>query len=534
MRRRDLLLSLAAAPAAARPNIIVILADDLGYSDLGCYGSEIHTPQLDALAAGGVRLSQFYTATRCCPSRAALMTGRYPHQAGMGFMVGKPRQDSPEGYRGQLNNDFVTMPTVLRDAGYATLMAGKWHLGEPGPIERGFDEFYGFLSGYESFWDETPYVRLPAKRAKRAYGKKFYATEALTDHALEFVAGARRERKPYFLYLAYNAPHFPLQAPKELIDRYAAIYEKGWDAIREARFAKQKRLGLVKDGWQLTSRSIIPPNRVVKPETWENKPIPAWDTVPADRRADLVRRMATYAAMVEIMDRNIERVVDDLRANRELDNTFILFSSDNGACAEWDPWGFDGSTGPDNTLHRGAQLSEMGQPGTFHSYGSGWANACNAPWRLYKHYGHEGGIASPCVVHWPAGISRKGAIEHQAAHLIDLLPTLADAGRANYPSERPRLEGMSLVPAFQGRKLPARSLCWEHEGNRAIREGKWKLVALGAGGSWELYDMEKDRSETNNLAAAQPGRVKSMAARWEAWAKRTKVLPWIWKPEYQS
>ncbi|MEP7363085.1 MAG: arylsulfatase [Acidobacteriota bacterium] len=523
---------------ASRPNIVLILADDMGFSDLGCYGSEIHTPHLDRLAASGLRFSQFYSAARCCPSRAALITGLYPHQAGMGFMLGKARPDLPPGYLGQLNNRFVTLPQVMRDAGYATLMCGKWHLGEPGPIERGFDEFYGFLSGFESFWDESRYTRLPEGRPRRSYGSKFYATDALTDNALDFVAGARREHKPYFLYLAYNAPHFPLHAPKKLIDKYVAVYEKGWDAIREARFARLKTLGLVKPEWQFTPRSTIPPNRVVTPETWENKPNPAWDEVSPDRRADLVRRMATYAAMVEIMDRNIGRLVKDLRANGELDNTLILFLSDNGACAEWDPWGFDGSTGPDNILHKGAQLKEMGQPRSFHSYGSGWANACNTPWRFYKHYGHEGGIASPCIAHWPAGFSREGALEHQPAHLIDLMPTFVELAGAKYPqrtrdSAVPAMEGESLTPAFHGKPMPARSLCWEHEGNRAIREGKWKLVALGPSAAWELYDMEADRTEMNNLAQAQPGRVHDMAGRWEAWAKRTNVLPWIWKPRYQ-
>ncbi len=554
VNRRDFILSslsgagsLAAPPqtsarpgqrASARPNIVLILADDLGYSDLGCFGSEIHTRHLDRLAASGVRFSQFYSAARCCPSRSCLLSGLYPHQTGMGFMLGKARPDLPPGYLGQLNNRFVMLPQVMRNAGYATLMAGKWHLGEPGPIERGFDEFYGFASGYESFWDESRYRRQPEGRPKRSYGSKFYATDALTDHALDLAAGARRAHRPFFLYLAYNAPHFPLHAPKKLIDKYATVYEKGWDAIREARFNRMKKIGLVKPAWQFTPRSTIPPNRVVTAETWENKPNPAWDAVEPDRRADLVRRMATYAAMVEIMDRNIGRVVDDLRAHGELDNTLIVFLSDNGACAEWDPWGFDGSTGPDNILHKRERLKEMGQPRSFHSYGSGWANACNTPWRLYKHYGHEGGISSPCIAHWPAGFQRGGGVEHQPAHLIDLMPTFVELARATYPSRAgdmyvPPMEGISLVAQMKGQPMKPRPLCWEHEGNRAIREGKWKLVALGPAADWELYDMESDRTEVNNLAAAQPRRVEEMAARWESWAKRTYVLPWIWRPQYR-
>ena len=533
------LLLRAQAPAAGRPNLLLILADDLGYSDLGCNGGEIDTPNLDRLAGQGLRFSQFYNAARCCPSRAALLTGQYPHAVGMGFMVGKPRSDPPPGYQGQLNKRGVTIAETLRPAGYATMMAGKWHVGEPGPTDRGFEEFYGFLSGFESFWDPSLYVRLPKGRPQRSYARgEFYATDAITDHALEFVGGARRSKRPFFLYLAYNAPHFPLHAPKATIDKYVPRYEKGWDAIRENRFRRMRELGLVDKDWEFTPRSIIPPNRVVTEKTWANKPNPAWDSIPEDRRADLVRRMATYAAMVEILDRNIGRVIEDLRSNGELDNTLILFLSDNGACAEWDPWGFDVRTGPDNILHKGAYLDAMGQPGTFHSYGSGWANACNTPWRLYKHYGHEGGIAAPCIAHWPAGIRRKNAIETRPSHLIDVMPTFVELAGAKYPAESggeriPPPAGASMVPALRGEKAGRGPLFWEHEGNRAARDGKWKLVALGADGPWELYDMEKDRTEMHNLASAHPDRVRAMAGQWEEWARRVNVLPWIWKPAYE-
>jgi arylsulfatase len=360
---------------------------------------------------------------------------------------------------------------------------------------------------------------------------QFYSTNAITDHALDFLGGARKRNQPYFLYLAYNAPHFPLHAPKDVIDQYAPIYEQGWDRIREQRFKRQREMRLVDSTWEFTPRSVIPPNRVATPHGWANKQNPAWDSIDAARRKDLARRMAVFAAMVEIMDRNIGRVVDDLRKSGELDNTLILFLSDNGACAEWDPWGFDTSSGPDNILHQGAELDKMGQPGTYHSYGSGWANASNTPFRLYKHYNHEGGIAAPFIAHWPGGIARRGAFERERGHIIDLMPTFVELAGARYPSERQGnpilpMEGRSLTPAFAGKPIQRDALYWEHEGNRAMRAGRWKLAAVDADGEWELFDMEKDPTEMHNLAASQPERVKAMADRWETWAKRTHALPW--------
>ena len=286
---------------------------------------------------------------------------------------------------------------------------------------------------------------------------------------------------------------------------------------------------LIDPRWGLPPRSIIPPNRVATPKGWANKQNPAWDSLDPDRRKDLARRMAIYAAMVEIMDRNIGRVVDDLRAAGELDNTLIFFLSDNGACAEWDPWGFDINTGPENILHKGELLAGMGQPGTYHSYGSGWANACNTPFRLYKHYTHEGGITTPFIVHWPAGVRRPGTIEKQPSHLIDLMPTFAElAGTAP-----PKVEGVSLRPLLEGKSIQRGPLFFEHEGSRAMREGKWKLTAVAADGPWELYDMEADRTEMRNLASQHPERVREMVAQWEAWARRAQVIPWIWSPQYQ-
>lgn len=527
---------LAAAPAR-RPNILVILADDVGYSDLGCYGGEIHTPNLDRLAAGGVRFTQFYNCARCCPTRSSLMTGLDPHQTGIGNMTGPPVGDL-EGYQGRLNDKNVTIPEVLKTAGYLTLMTGKWHLAEPGPVARGFEEYYGMLHGFDSFWDESKYTRLPAGRPKRSYGGGgFYATDAITDYTLDFLNAARKSDRSYFLYLAYNAAHFPLHAPKDAIDSYVDLYAKGWDHIREQRFTRMRKMGLLDRGWEFTPRSIVGPNRVSNLNGWAPKQNPAWDSIDPDRRKDLARRMAIYAAMIEIMDRNIGRVIDDLKKNNELDSTLVMFLSDNGACAEWDPWGFDIKSGPDNILHKGADLDKMGQPGTYHSYGSGWANASNTPFRLYKHYNHEGGIATPLVAHWPAAIRNRGGFCHEPGHVIDLMPTCVELAGAHYPEKFGEkrilhMEGHSLVPAFHGKPVPREYLCWEHEGNRAIRVGQWKAVALQPSGRWELYDLDRDRTEMHDLAAAQPSRLRVMVAQWEQWARRTHVIPWMWKPQY--
>jgi arylsulfatase len=524
-----------AAQTAKRPNILLIVADDLGWSDLGCYGGEIETPNLDALAKGGLRFRQFYNTARCCPSRASIMTGLHPHQVGMGNMTSaKPRETYP-GYTGVLNDRNATIPEVLKKAGYSTWMAGKWHLGAPDPTGRGFDEFYGMLHGFDSFWDASKYTRLPKGRATRTWPEgKFYATDAITDHAVEFLAEARKKDQPFFFYLAYNAPHFPLHAPKDVIDKYVPVYEQGWDKIRERRYERLKKLGLLSRDAKLTPRSEIPPNRFNEQTGWGGKTNPAWDSLEPERQKDLARRMATFAAMVDVMDRNIGRVIDDLRSHNELDNTVVLFLSDNGACAEWDPFGFDINSGPQNVLHRGEELARMGQPGTYHSYGSGWANASNTPWRLYKHYVHEGGINSPFIAHWPRGIRRRNSVEPQPGHILDLMPTCVELAGATYPQSMPPMEGRSLVRVLRGDRLERGPLFWEHEGNRAVRIGRWKAVAVQPAGRWELYDVDADPTELKDQAAKQPERVEEMVTQWEAWARRTNVIPWMWSPQYQS
>jgi len=351
----------------ARPNIIIMMADDMGISDIGCYGGEIKTPHIDGLAAKGLRFTQFYNTARCCPTRASLLTGLYPHQAGVGHMMsdrGLP------GYRGNLNKNCRTIAEVLKPAGYATYMSGKWHLGVDDPTRYGFEQFYGTLVGAKTFWDADHFVRLPKGAAKRRYAAgKFYGTDALADHALDFLASARQTpERPWFLYLAFNAPHFPLHAPKKTIAKYADRYHAGWDRVRRERLGRMKQLKIVPRGTELTPRSPY--------FDWgaaSGRPNPAWETLPKDRRADLARRMAIYAAMVDRMDHNIGRLLADLNRHGELANTLIIFTSDNGGCAEWDPHGFDIRSGPQYILHRGKDLERMGSPGTYHSVGSGWA-----------------------------------------------------------------------------------------------------------------------------------------------------------------
>jgi arylsulfatase len=526
-----------AAPLATAdptpPNIILMLADDLGYSDLGCFGGEIDTPNLDSLAQGGLRMTQLYNTARCCSTRASLLTGLYPHRAGVGAMtadLGLP------GYRGFLNDQSVTIATRLLDAGYRTYLSGKWHLRGAGnpectPLNRGFDEFFGHYKAYASFWREDIFYRLPEGRKRVAADvEDFYATNAITDHAINFIGEARRADEPYFLYLSYNAPHFPLHAPKEVVDKYADTYAAGWDAIRERRYARMRELGILRESFELSPRGHVTkvPNRNLDSPYYDQQ-IPAWNDLPADRRADLARRMAIYAAMVEIMDRNIGRVVADLKTNGEFDETLIVFLSDNGACAEWDPFGFDNEPYPKNRLHIGGEeLAEMGSKGTFHSYGTGWANACNTPFRLYKHYNHEGGISTPTIIHWPAKIPRTGEIDRQPAHLVDLTATLAEVGGASYPSERNGQAihapaGVSLSPIFAGEKMAERPLFFEHEGNRAIRLGKWKLVWTNFQRRWELYDINKDRSEMNDLVADHPDKVAELEKLWLTWAGENAV-----------
>ena len=502
---------LSEEPAPKRPNIVLIMADDMGYSDIGCYGGEIDTPNLDKLAAGGLRFTQFYNTARCCPTRASLLTGLYPHQAGMGWMTGTDLKY--EGYRGDLNHRCVTIAEVLRESGYATYISGKWHVtldqyhhgpNHSWPRQRGFDRFFGVVGGGASYF-KPPTLTLDNERIEPP-SSGFYFTDEISDYAVQFITDHRRSnpRKPFFLYVAYTAPHFPLHALQKDIDRYRGKYLKGWDVVREERFARMVELEIANPSWTLTPR-----------DPWAT----AWDRVDAETQQVMDLKMAVYAAQVDNMDQGIGRIVTALKESGSFDDTLIFFLSDNGASEEGGPWGFDRTTG-----------GVLGQASSFASYGLGCANVSDTPFRLYKHWVHEGGIATPMIVHWPDGLVGKGELRHQPSHLIDIMATSVDVAGAQYPTryrghEIQPMEGVSLVPAFEDKQLEREAIYWEHEGNRAVRVGPWKLVAKGKEGPWELYNMRKDRTETKNLAGLYPERAGRMAALWRRYAQRTNVLP---------
>jgi arylsulfatase A-like enzyme len=512
-----LLVALAPAglPAAApRPNVVLIVADDLGFSDLACYGSEVRTPNLDRLAAGGLRFTQFYNCARCCPTRAALLTGLSPHRAGVGHMLGNWR---PPAYSAGLGADTVTLAEVLRPAGYGTYHVGKWHVGGVGPqaakaavpnhpLDRGFDHAYG-TGGGGNFFRPTPLYR---DREALTPGPDYYTTDAFTDAAVGFLDGHGREHRdrPFFLHLCYTAPHFPLQAKPADIARYDGKFADGWDAMRARRLARQKQLG------------VVPADTVLSPRDPAAR---AWADVPAGERAEWAKRMAVHAAMIDCMDQGIGRVLDAVKRLGATDNTLVLFFSDNGASAEYlDSW--------PNPARGHKPGSEVGTTDSHRCLEIGWANAANTPFRENKMWAHEGGTHTPLVAHWPAGIAARGGFTPAVGHVIDLMPTLVELSGATYPRERggrpvPASEGRSLVPAFRGEKTGRRTLFWEHEGNRAVRLGDWKLVAAH-GGAWELYDLATDRTETRNRATDEPDRVKELAAAWQAWADRVGVVPW--------
>jgi arylsulfatase len=524
----------------SRPNVLLILADDLGYSDLGCYGSEIPTPNIDRLAGRGIRFTQCYNSARCCPSRASLLTGLYPHEAGIGsFTQRNPDPKRGPAYLGRLNQECVTIAEMLKSSGYQTYMVGKWHVGAPGPIARGFDEFYGFTEGYaQDQWSPDRYQRLPETRTPElTYDRDaFYATDAFNDYAMEFLKQARQKAKPWFLYVAHSSPHFPVQAPKASVDRFVETYERGWDTLRAERFARMQRMGLATDAWQLTSRSLVPVDRDDIANGYSGQPNPAWDSLPEDRRHDLARRMAVFAAMVSHVDQGVGQMISDLEAHGELDNTLVIFLSDNGACYEWGPFGFDGPSRQGvTTLHEGTALENMGGPGTHHAYGSAWANLGNTPFRMYKHFTQEGGIATPLILHWPAGLARENRWVREPVHIMDILPTIGAATHTPYPKTYQGRDilpnsGVNLLPVCEGQAMVPRTLGFEHQEARALREGRWKVVwskRMPYEIDWELYDFQTDRCETVNLADQFPDRTRAMADAWMAWARKVKVYPFF-------
>ncbi len=535
-----------------RPNIIVILSDDMGYSDIGCYGGEINTPVLDGLAANGLRFTQFYNTARCCPARASLLTGLYPHQAGVGHMMEDHGTDS---YSGDLSQHAATIAEVLKMTGYRTYMSGKWHVtphkdpGDPQynwPLQRGFDRFFGTIHGAGSFYDPNS---LTSGNELIVPHEGFYYTDAISDTAVYFIQQNPADQ-PFFMYVAYTAAHWPMHALPEDIAKYEGRYDEGWDTIRAERYQKMMDMGLISPDWPMTPRDERLP-------IWEEAELPEWE----------VARMEVYAAMVDRMDQGIGKIVSALEETGNLDNTVIMYLQDNGGCAEGMRENGEPYPPVDTTIALQPmeaeelqmdmipQFTRDGKPvkygkgitpgpaDTYVAYGKGWANVSNTPFRMYKHWVHEGGISTPLIVHWPAGIQSQGELRNQPGHLIDIMASCVDLAEATYPEKlygnpiKP-MEGKSLVPAFNDQTIDRTAIYWEHEGNRAIRQGKWKLISSAdfnpfywwgteeiPENQWGLYDLEADRSELNNLSADYPEKVAELSTLWLNWASENGVIP---------
>ncbi|MCK4886551.1 MAG: arylsulfatase [Planctomycetes bacterium] len=496
-----------------KPNILLIMADDMGFSDVGCYGGEISTPNLDSLAKDGLRFNQFYNCARCCPTRASILTGLYPHQAGIGQM--DHWRGSEKGpYQGYLNNKCMTIAEVLKPAGYKCYMSGKWHVGEfpeAWPEKRGFDKFYGLASGTMNYFDikkartkDIDRVFVENDRRITPPSKDFYSTDAFTDKAINMLNDHNSD-EPFFLYLPYTAPHWPLHAWERDIAKYQGRYMSGWDKLRKKRYEKQLKLGIIDSTWKLSA---------------SDSGVAKWDELDEAKKKEMDRKMAVYAAQIDNMDQNIGRILQTLKKNGKFENTLILFLSDNGACHESGPFGVN---------FRRDLKGKIGTADSYHSYGQSWANASNTPLRLYKHWAHEGGFSTPLIAHWPEKISDRGQIRNQVGHIIDIMPTIIEAASAEYPQSYKNkkltpLQGVSLIPAFENDTNKDRLLYWEHEHNNAIRQGDWKLVLDSENtNSWELYNIKQDRCETNNLITQKPKIAKQLKEKWFKWAKQCGV-----------
>ncbi len=496
-----------------QPNIITILADDMGFSDIGCFGGEIDTPNIDKLAKNGLRFTQFYNSARCCPSRASLLTGLYPHQAGIGDMNNDEGPKRP-GYRGRIMPRAVTIGEVLQTAGYYTITTGKWHGGHGKgslPVDRGFDRSYVCPEGGGFYFTpaSNKLYRSVILDNKLVYDKDtpppkgWYSTDAWVDEGLKFVKEAKAKKKPFFWYLAHNAPHFPLQAKPEDIAKYRGKYMKGWDKLRVERYNRLVELGIIDKNFPLSKRA---------------SKVKAWADLSEKQKDMHDFHMATYAACMDSMDQSIGRLVDYLKSIGEFDNTIILFLSDNGACNEG---GIMGS-------NKGKGVCGTAESNIF--YGQCWANLSNTPFRMFKKNSHEGGVATPLVVHWPNGIRPElnGSLISDQGHLIDLMTTFVDISSAKYPKEYKGhqilpMEGVSLKPIFEGKKIERdEPIFFEHIGHKGIRLGDWKLVSVKSK-KWELYNMKNDRTEQNDLAKQYPELVKSLSLSWDKWADRCYV-----------
>ena len=557
-----LILPLACLDAAesardgGRPNFVIVFCDDLGWSDIGCYGSEIETPNIDSLAQRGMRFTQAYNTCRCCPSRASLLTGLWSHQAGIGMMV---YRDSGPGYEGNLSENVVTFADALGQDGYQTMMVGKWHVGHRAerahPEKHGWQKFTGIYSHIDSYWNLLPgspihrdgSLWIPAgKEPENPYrpGEDFYTTEFFTDAALDYIDQATDSKKPFVLHLCYNVPHFPLETPDELIKKYKGKYLDGWDELTKQKIVRQVTMGLhapranfkrnqsfanVHISSEIQQRFGMPKNA-----------IPRWDKLGKQAQRELDFRRAMYAGQVDNLDQNVGRLVQRLKQCGVLDNTVILFLSDNGCSGETGDFGMNWGNYFESNYSEWKKKS-----GWSISQGACWAAYSNAPFRMYKKFVHEGGISTPLIVHWPAGLDKPGRIEKKAVvHLVDVFPTLMELSGAEQPRERngvevPKLVGESFADHIQDANTLAnsRTLFWQHENHSAIRDGDWKLVTFNdrRKDGWELYQMDggerPDRGETRNLAMQHPDRVTAMKAKWREWAESVKALPF---PEQRS
>lgn len=499
---------------ASPPNVVLVLVDDMGYSDLGAYGSEIHTPHIDALANSGVVFSEFYNVGICAPTRASLLTGQYQHDAGVGYFnidLGVPA------YQGYLAANTVTIAEALKTNGYATFLAGKWHVGSDSlhwPNQRGFDQSYGFIDGASVYFNHLPHSDKPTALVENnrrivAEGSDFYLTDAISQKAIDFINENDQSGKPFFLYLAYNAPHWPLQALPEDIAKYKGMYDIGWDSLRTLRYKKLIDKGIIKEGHPLAER---PPT------------IPAWNTLLLDEQKTWASRMEIHAAMLDRVDQNVGKLIDYLKQINQYENTVFLFLSDNGAAGE-DVGRVFAERGQSNNS---GVAQELGGPDSYGSITHRWAYAINTPFSYWKTFPYEGGINTPFIASFPAKWKHRKVAGR--GHIIDVLPTILALSGTTYPEQYNGKDilppaGKSLLQVFEGKQpLNHDTLYFERGGNKAIRAGKWKLLKLNGETSWKLFDMETDPAEVNDLASLENDRVQKLINSHQQWEKHHQVL----------